>query len=182
MLFVVGCAALTVTSCSGGSSGTDAKSTPTASASTDPAPAKSSDPESTAKQEVLAVYTNYWAEQVKAYAQGSEKGTNLQKYATLDALGRSRTDLLNLSGAGNAMKGAPKHDAKVTALGLDKKTPDATITDCLDIGPWQTVDRKTGKVLTLSHGNLTRYITVVSAEKWPNGWMITKVEPKGRKC
>ncbi|WP_395100696.1 hypothetical protein [Streptomyces noursei] len=183
MLFVVGCTALTATSCSGrASGGADAKPTPATPSSVKPAPTKSADPESAAKQEVLAVYGNYWAAQVKAYAQGSEKGTGLQKYATLDALGRSRTDLLNLSGAGNAMKGAPKHDAKVTALGLDKKTPDATITDCLDISSWQTINRKTGKVLTLSHGNLTRYLTVVSAEKWPNGWMITKVQPMGRKC
>ncbi|MFG2894907.1 hypothetical protein [Streptomyces sp. NPDC048248] len=179
-LFLASCAALTVTSCSGGGS-SEAGAKPT-DASTKPAPSKSVDPEAATKQEVLARYNKYWAEQVKAFSKGSEKGTDLQKYATLDALGRARADLLNMKAAGNAMKGSPKHDAKVTALGLSKKTPDATITDCLDIRSWQTINRKTGKVLKLSHGNLTRYVTVVSAEKWPNGWMITKAEPKGQKC
>jgi hypothetical protein len=185
-LFCACCVALTVSACGvseGKHTETDAKPAPSKSAaSSAPSSSASADPQAAVKKAVLETYDAFWSEQVKAYSKGSEKGTQLEKYATTDALARARTDLMNMKAAGNVTTGKPEHDAKVTALGEKKKVPDATITDCLDIRDWATVSHKTGKKQSLSQGNLTRYVTVVSAEKWDQRWMITKVEPKGRKC
>ena len=80
-------------------------------------------------------------------------------------------------------KGKPKSDdPKVTALSLDKKVPAATITDCLDISGWKRVDQKTGKEVAPPKDALSRYVTVVSAERWGNQWTILKVDSKPQKC
>ncbi|MFJ9855323.1 hypothetical protein [Streptomyces sp. NPDC101150] len=182
MLFIAGCAALTVTACSNGSTGTDAKPAPTKSASEKPSPTASADPQAAAKKAVLGAYDHFWDEQAKAYSQGTEKGTDLEKYASTEALARAMGDLASLHGSGNVTSGKPTHAAKVTALGLEKKLPDATITDCMDVSKWRTVNKKTGKALAAPKGKLTRYVSIVSAQKWGKQWMITKVEPQHRSC
>lgn len=179
-LFTASCATLAVTSCSGGSGSTEAKPS-AAKVSEKPSPTASADPQAAAKKELLATYSKFWAEQVKAYAKASDKGTDLEKYATTEALARSLSDLQNLNAADKALRGTPKHDAKVTAMGLDKKLPDAEITDCLDVSEWKTVN-KAGKTLPSAKGVLKRYVTTASAEKWGNKWMITKVEQQRRSC
>ncbi|MYS39635.1 hypothetical protein GT025_36485 [Streptomyces sp. SID4920] len=138
------------------------------------------DPTAASKGSVLAVYGHYWEEQVKAYAKADTKDTDLRKYATKEALGRSIADALSLKQAGNVMRGAPTSDAKVTSIDLDKKT--AVIRDCLDVSRWETVEKKSGKVLPFGQGALTRYETVASAEKWGAKWLITKVEPRETGC
>ncbi|MEV7381915.1 hypothetical protein [Streptomyces lydicus] len=180
-LFTAGCATLAVTSCSGGSGGTEAKPSAT-KASEKPSPTASADPQAAAKKELLGAYDHFWGEQVKAYSKGTEKGTDLEKYASTEALARALGDLASLHGSGNVTSGKPTHDAKVTALGLTKKLPDATITDCMDVSKWRTVNKKTGKALATPKGKLTRYVSIVSAQKWGKQWMITKVEPQHRSC
>ncbi|MFD5728948.1 hypothetical protein ACFWMT_22995 [Streptomyces sp. NPDC058368] len=138
------------------------------------------DPASASKATVLKVYAHYWSEQVKAYAKADTKGTDLRKYATKEALGRSIADALSLKQGGNVMRGAPTSDAKVTSLDLDKKT--AVIRDCLDVSRWETVDQKSGKVLPFGDGALTRYESIATAEKWGAQWLITKVEPRETGC
>ncbi|WP_406349374.1 hypothetical protein OHA44_37595 [Streptomyces sp. NBC_00144] len=131
----------------------------------------------------MAAYKGFWREQVKAYAKADIKGTSLKKYATLDALSRVEIDVERMKGAGTVSRGEPTHDAKVTALGLDKKIPDADLTDCLDISKWQTVKRASGEVVPFPKSQPARYITSVSAEKWGKQWLITKVTPNGdRSC
>ncbi|WP_207309511.1 hypothetical protein [Streptomyces kasugaensis] len=182
-MFLIGATALAVTACSGGPQPGDAAATnsPSAPAGKDASPTASADPQAAAKKEVLATYSRFWTEQVKAYAQASDKGTDLEKYATTEALSRALGDLQSLRAADKTLHGTPTHDAKVTALGMDKKIPNATITDCLDVSSWKTVTAA-GKEVPSPEGVLKRYVTAVSAEKWGNTWMITKVDQQRRSC
>ncbi|MFE7113763.1 hypothetical protein ACFU98_47570 [Streptomyces sp. NPDC057575] len=45
---------------------------------------------------MLAAFDAMWTERTKAYAKADAKGTRLEKYATLDALGRIRNDLARM--------------------------------------------------------------------------------------
>ncbi|WP_257042317.1 hypothetical protein [Streptomyces sp. TLI_55] len=129
------------------------------------------------------MYDTFWAEQVKAYAQGDTKGTELKKYATKEALGGVLGDLLVMKKAGTATKGAPTHRAEVTALVLSGSTPTATVEDCLDISNWKTIKKQSGQVQPFPSNQPLRYITTAKAEKWGKQWMITKLTPEGdRRC
>ncbi|SHN30914.1 hypothetical protein [Streptomyces yunnanensis] len=178
-LFLAGSAALSLTACSGsGDHKTDSEPTPSRHTTS---PSASTDPQAEAKQEVLGTYREFWAAQTKAYAQANVSGTDLKKYATADALSRAEGDILSLQRAGVVTEGQPKSSPQVTALALQKKVPAATITDCLDISGWRQVEKKTGKDVPRNNA-LTRYVTVVSAEKWGKQWMILKVDPQQRSC
>ncbi|MGW3152623.1 hypothetical protein ACWDG1_50410 [Streptomyces sp. NPDC001177] len=72
----------------------DAASGPVPSASSKrPAATEPVDPQAVEKAAVLKAYRGMTAAEAKAYRTGSEKGTGLAQYATLDALGQTRLDL-----------------------------------------------------------------------------------------
>ncbi|WP_344406879.1 hypothetical protein [Streptomyces longisporus] len=176
-------AALTLAGCSSSSGDSKASTKTSAPASSESTATASTDPQAAEKQAVLNVYDAFWAEQVKAYAQGDTKGTDLKKYATKDALGGVLGDVLVMKKAGTATTGAPKHRAEVTALSASGKTPTATVQDCLDISNWKTVKKKSGQVQPFPSNQPLRYITTATAEKWGKQWLITKVTPEGdRTC
>ncbi|MFJ8142693.1 hypothetical protein [Streptomyces sp. NPDC096013] len=172
---------LLVTACGGGGeSGSAAKNSPPAKGtSRPPAASARTDPQAQARADVLRAYDGFWDAQVKAYAQASIKGTDLEKYATKKALGRAMGDVLVMQKADTAATGAPTHDAKVTSLVLTGATPKATVRDCLDISNWKTVTRKTRAVRPFPSNQPLRYVTTVKAEKWGKQWMITEVTPDG---
>lgn len=62
--------------------------------------------DATEKAAVLASYNAMWVEQMKAYRKADAAGTDLEKYATLDALGRFRIDLARMKKAGTAVTGS----------------------------------------------------------------------------
>lgn len=182
-VLLAGAMALSAAACSS-SSAKHNSLVPRASTNTiGPAPSMSprSDRVETAKASVMDVYNRYWAEQVKAYAKASDKGTDLRKYATTQALSRALADLQSLKAAHMLARGEPRHKASVTAIGLDKKLPDARITDCLDVTEWKRVT-DSGKSLPHAEDVLNRYVAVSTAEKWGKRWMITKVDLRGRAC
>ncbi|MCB5910388.1 hypothetical protein [Streptomyces pinistramenti] len=181
-LFIVGGIVLTATSCSSTSAGTGVKPTPTKTTGSKPSPVESLDPQAAGKQEVLDSYSKFWTEQAKAYAHASVVGTDLKKYATADALSRAEGDIASLKRLGVVTEGKPESSAKVTSITLEKKVPQATITDCLDISHWKQVEKKTGKEVARGKQALGRYITVVSAEKWGKQWMILKVDTQQLSC
>ncbi|MFG3512730.1 hypothetical protein [Streptomyces bobili] len=81
------------------------------------------------------------------------------------------------------IRGELGHDAKVTSLDAVAKLPTATIEDCVDLSNWQTIDTRTNKVLPLPTNQPRRYVATATAEKWPNGWMVTDYVPDGaRTC
>ncbi|MEU0634265.1 hypothetical protein [Streptomyces sp. NPDC005989] len=170
--------ALLLTGCGGGDDGSKPSAAPPAAST--PAPATSAaDPDAAEKAAVLAAYSSMSAEQAKAYGKADAKGTQLEKYATLDALGQIRNDLARMKAAGTVVRGGIGHDPKVTALDTATKTPKATLTDCVDLSSYETYDTKAKKVIPLPTEQPLRYVMTVSAEKWPNGWMVTAINPQG---
>lgn len=183
-LFLALCTAGVLTACSSDDSTPDAdKSSAPASSPVKDKPSQSTDPQARERQAVLKVYSRMWEEQVKAYAKADDKGTDLKKYVTKDALGLAMGDMLSMREAGTVTRGAPEHDTKVTSTDLDAKIPRAQLTDCLDVAKWETVKKKTGKALPVSPDMPMRYETTVDAEKWGKQWMITKIKTHGdRSC
>lgn len=165
---------LTMTACGGGkdSSSAEPESTPSET-SAEPSP-QGEDTE--VKKNVLRAYDGFWREQVKAYAKGSSKGTDLGDYATAQALSETNSDLMQLKKAGTVVKGKPGHDAEVTVVDTKAKTPKATVKDCLDISQWQTVESKTGKVLPHPSEQPPKYYTIATVERWEGKWLVTQVE------
>ncbi|MFI6567104.1 hypothetical protein [Streptomyces sp. NPDC050534] len=74
----------------------------------------------------------------------SKEGTDLERYATLDALGKVELDLARMKKAGTVVRGSIGHDAKVTAL--DSK---ATLSDCVDLSRYETYDARAHKTILL---------------------------------
>ncbi|MEU5825619.1 hypothetical protein [Streptomyces sp. NPDC047803] len=147
-------------------------------------PSSGSDPQNLAKKEVLAVYNHFRQAQAKAYAQGSIDGTDVQKYATADAFGSVKLDLMSLKKAGNVGRGAPVTHAGVedVSMNLDAKIPKAKIKDCLDVSGWTVVNQKTGKTLDSPEGQLKRYVNDVSLEKWGEKWLVLTDTAQSRGC
>ncbi|WP_329468521.1 hypothetical protein [Streptomyces sp. NBC_01431] len=141
---------------------------------------QSASPEATEKAAVLASYNAMWVEQMKAYRKADAAGTDLEKYATLDALGKVRIDLAKMKQRGTVIRGDMGHQVTVTNLDLSAKTPTAAMTDCVDLSNWQTWDTKANKPIPLPSAQPMRYLAQVKAERWDGGrWMITDFTTKG---
>ncbi|MEU9072070.1 hypothetical protein AB0D60_34945 [Streptomyces sp. NPDC048306] len=178
-------AGLALTACSSSDKpNTEAKPTAPSSPSKSPTPSKSSDPDEAVKKEVLAIYNHFRQEQAKAYAAGAIDGTEVQKYATAEALGTVQADLMSLRRAGNVGKGAPVTHAGVedVQVNLDAKIPKATIKDCLDVSGWAVVNRKTGKTLPSPEGQLKRYVNDVTLERWGKQWLVLTDTARSTVC
>jgi hypothetical protein len=118
-------------------------------------------------------------EQAKAYRQASKAGTELEKYATLDALSKIELDLYRMKQAGTVVRGEIGHDAEVTNLDTSAKTPKATLSDCIDLSKYETYDTKAKKVIPLPTNQPTRYRATATAERWDGRWMVTDINTQG---
>ncbi|MEU9015759.1 hypothetical protein AB0D12_40060 [Streptomyces sp. NPDC048479] len=143
----------------------------------------SADPQEAEKKDVLASYRSMWAEQMKAYAKADAKGTDLKRYATLNALSKFELDLARMKAAGTVATGQLGHAPEVTALETGGKLPRATVQDCIDLSKWKAVRTKTGEPIPLPTNQPRRYVATATAEKWPGGWRVTDYTPDGaRTC
>ncbi|WP_406368397.1 hypothetical protein OG788_46305 [Streptomyces sp. NBC_00647] len=154
---------------------------PSAVSPNSPSPSPSTS-ESVDQAAVLNAYSRMWDEQVKAYAKGDTKGTDLSQYAAALALSGTEDDLKDLRSKGIVTTGAPAHKTAVDALEMDKKVPHAMLTDCMDSANWEFVYRKSGKPVEMPKDRLVRYVTKVEAEKWGKQWKIVDVVPQQRAC
>ncbi|WP_371681590.1 hypothetical protein [Streptomyces sp. NBC_01276] len=139
----------------------------------------SADPQAAEKAAVLAAYASMSAEQLRAYRAADAKGTDLEKYATAEALGQIRNDLARMQEAGTVVRGDIGHRAEVTALDLDAKTPKATLSDCVDLSKYETFDNSAQKVIPLPTEQPLRYVMTATAERWEGRWMVTAINPLG---
>ncbi|MFH9967690.1 hypothetical protein ACH4PR_41065 [Streptomyces mirabilis] len=175
------CSVLALSACSSSDNGDEAKPTiPVTSASSTPAPS-SADPETAAKDQLLAAYRSYWGEMTSAYAKASMTGTKLKTYAKGNALGLAQSDLKNLQTTGQIIEGKPVIDPKVSSIDLEKKVPLGKITDCVDVSGWKALDSKTRTEVQLPKRR-TKYVSQVTAERWGNQWVILEVKPEDRAC
>ncbi|CAH9420361.1 putative secreted protein/lipoprotein [Streptomyces globisporus] len=172
--------ALALTGCGGGgdsakpSAAPPAASSPTATDSASPA-----DPDAAEKKAVLASYDAMAREQMKAYRQADAKGTDLEKYATTEALGQIRNDLANMKQAGTVVRGELGHDTEVTELDMEAQTPTATLSDCVDLSAYETYDVKAKRVIPLPKEQPLRYVMTATAQRWEGRWMVTDIDPQG---
>ncbi|MFD8952516.1 hypothetical protein ACFV0B_27100 [Streptomyces xanthophaeus] len=136
------------------------------------------DPQQAEKTAVLAAYSAMSAEQLKAYRAADAKGTELEKYATAEALGQIRNDLARMKEARTLVRGDIGHQAEVTALDLEATTPRATLSDCVDLSKYETYDTRAQKVIPLPAEQPLRYVMTVTAERWDGRWMVTAINPQ----
>ncbi|MGW9026884.1 secreted protein/lipoprotein [Streptomyces sp. NPDC055722] len=119
----------------------------------------------------------------KLYADPTGKGSNLGKYAASAALKTAEVDSRHTHDRGNVIVG----DVKVTnpsVIGIQTagQTPYATISSCLDVTDWQTLNAATKRPVKLPDNRLTKYLINSTVEKWPEGWRVTRDEPQGKSC
>ncbi|WP_329215954.1 hypothetical protein [Streptomyces microflavus] len=170
---------LALTGCGGGGDSAKPFAAPPAASSPAPSASASVDPQAAEKATVLASYAAMAREQMKAYCQADAKGTDLEKYATTEALGQIRNDLANMKQAGTVVRGELGHETEVTALDREAQTPTATLSDCVDLSGYETYDVKAKKVIPLPTQQPLRYVMTATAQRWDGRWMVTDIDPQG---
>ncbi|MEU4087655.1 hypothetical protein [Streptomyces aureus] len=142
-----------------------------------------SDPAKVAQDEAIAAYEAYWREMEKLYADSSGKNAELDEYAASAALKNAESDAKRAHEGGLIYLGAVAvTKPRVTSAHISGKIPNATISSCLDISHWRTVDAKSQKPVKLPANRLTKYIVVATVEKYPAGWRVTSDTPQGKSC
>ncbi|MBT2439967.1 secreted protein/lipoprotein [Streptomyces sp. ISL-36] len=135
------------------------------------------------KTQLIHLYENYWAQMERAYATGTTKGTDLEKYAAGLALAKAKKDVASVHNAGQEITGDVKvGDSVVTALDLQQKVPNASLSSCLDISDWIVRKRDTKAKVELPAERLTKFVTHTTLERWPEGWRVVKTEPLEQAC
>ncbi|MFF4323788.1 hypothetical protein [Streptomyces sp. NPDC001568] len=182
---VVAVTALTA-ACTGESKDNKAAAPSTSPSSAAPipsaAPSVSADPEAADKAEVQTAYTRYWDVLTAAYSTADPDHAELSKVATGTALVRTQQGLKSLRKAEQVVVGQPTHSNTNIAFKPDAKLKTAIISECLDISQWKPVEKNTSKEVQLPNTRLLRYVTTVTAEKWPNGWMVLEEKQEGKAC
>ncbi|MFD4483344.1 hypothetical protein ACFWPU_45595 [Streptomyces sp. NPDC058471] len=184
------CGALTLslalTACGGSDGDSKASDTPPDAEATPSEPAASAstkDPQAKEKAAVLDVYTRMWDAQMTAYEKGTLKGTDVSKYAALNALSVFELDVGAMKKAGTVGGGTLGHRAEVAKLDLKADQPAATVTDCVDVSRWKAKRIKSGESVPLPKDQPRRYQATATVEKWDKGWMVTEYTPHGdRRC
>ncbi|MFD3948012.1 hypothetical protein [Streptomyces sp. NPDC058579] len=152
---------------------------PTVPSSTSPAPptATKETPEEAAKKEAIAAYQAYWAELPKAFAVPAVEGTDLKRYAAAEALNEAEETVANLKSNGRHMTGKPVlSNPTVTGTELEKKTPNASVSACLDVSKWKITEKKTGKPAPVASGAVSKYVITSLLERWDGSWKVLKDE------
>ncbi|MEU5632096.1 secreted protein/lipoprotein [Streptomyces rishiriensis] len=131
----------------------------------------------------IAAYGTYWREMEKLYADPTGKSAHLNQYAAAAALKNAEADAKRAHALGSIYTGSVAlTDQTVTKVVATGRIPNATISTCLDISHWQTVDAETKKPVPLPSNRLTKYRIVSTVEKYAQGWRVTSDEPQGKPC
>jgi hypothetical protein len=181
LLFAAGTLAVTA-GCSSGSGDSTAKD-PSPSPSVSRTPTKSADPTEVAKSAAIGVYKAYWLEMEKRYADSTGKKGDLKKYAASTALLQANADAKSahdrkLINVGHVTVGNPT----ATQANMNRQVPNVVISSCLDVSQWNVINTATKKPASLPAKRLTKYVIVATVERLPEGWRVTRNEPKGQAC
>ncbi|MGW3327212.1 hypothetical protein [Streptomyces virginiae] len=151
----------------------DKAATPTVAAA--PSASASLDPAEAAKTDALTAYKGYWTEMPKALSVLAIESTDLKRYAAAEALGKAEASVGNLKRNGRITTGEPVvTNSTVTAAELEKKTPNVSISSCLDISKWKIVDKQTGMPAPGVSSPVSRYVVVSLMERWDGAWKVLK--------
>lgn len=155
----------TVSACTTSEPTSQKPTSPPSSSSPAPPTATKETPEEAAKKEAIAAYQAYWTELPKAFAVPAVEGTDLKRYAAAEALN------------GRLMTGKPVlSNLTVTGTELEKKTPNASVSVCLDVSNWKFTDKKTGKPAPVASGAVSKYVITSLLERWDGSWKVLKYE------
>lgn len=155
---------------------------PSASASPSASSTPSADPLEADKADVRTAYDRYWGVLTEAYAKADSSGTALKDVASGSAYAQTEGGLANLRKAGQVITGKAQHSGTSVDFKDGQKLKTATITDCVDVSQWKQVDKKTGQEVALPPQRLLRYITTLTAEKWPSGWVVIEEKFQDQTC
>jgi hypothetical protein len=176
------CAALALTACSS-SDGKDEATDESQTATKSPTASATADPKEAAKKEAIAAYGAYWQEMETLYADPTGRSAHLDQYAAAAALKNAEADAKSTHDRGLINTGdVAVTNQRVTEVNATRKIPNATVSSCLDISQWQTVNAETRKPVSLPDNRLTKYVIVSTVEKYPEGWRVTSDEPQGKSC
>jgi hypothetical protein len=135
------------------------------------------------KKEAISTYQAYWQEMEKLYADPTGQSSHLDQYAASAALENAEADAKRAHDRGRIYIGnVVLTDQSVTKADITGKVPNATVSSCLDISSWRTVDADTKKPVSLPSNRLTKYLISSTVEKYPEGWRVTSDEPQGKPC
>lgn len=177
------CAALALTACSSSDGNKDEATDESPSVAQSPTSSAPADPKETAKKEAITAYGAYWQEMEKLYADPTGKSARLDQYAASAALKNAENDARRAHDRGRIYTGSVAlTEQTVTRVNASGKIPNATVSSCLDISKWETVDAETKKPVSLPENRLTKYLIVSTIEKYPEGWRVTSDEPQGKSC
>lgn len=172
-------------SCSDGSPpGTTKEAVPSSPASESTGTATLSTAETQARKDAIAAYMAMTAEQVKAYAQGSLKGSQITRYATGMALRDTKDTVFVNSQSDIIMKGEPKVTASEedVELSLDGSPPRATLQVCFDMNTWKPIYKASGKSAAPPN-QAKRYMITAKVKKQGDLWLVTdEAADKERTC
>ncbi|MGW6859190.1 hypothetical protein [Streptomyces xanthophaeus] len=163
----------------------DKSASPSPSTSTTPlsaAPSPSADPLAADKAEVHTAFGRYWDVLTEAYAKSDSTGTALKDVASGGAYAETESGLASLRKAGQVMVGKTQHSNTAVEFKDGPKLKTAVITDCVDVSQWKVVDKKTGKEVALPPERLVRYVSTLTVEKWPTGWVVIEEKFQGQAC
>ncbi|MFF3934126.1 hypothetical protein [Streptomyces hirsutus] len=167
----------TVSACTTSEPASQKPTTPPSSSSPAPPTATKETPEEAAKKEAIAAYQAYWAELPKAFAVPAVEGTDLKRYAAAEALNKAEETVANLKSNGRLMTGKPVlSNPTVTGAELGKKTPNASVSACLDVSEWKITDKKTGKPAPVASTAVSKYVITSLLERWDGSWKVLKYE------
>ncbi|MFF1560961.1 hypothetical protein [Streptomyces sp. NPDC058279] len=155
---------------------------PSAATATSLSSSPSVSPADADKAEVQTAYDRYWQVLTEAYAKADSAGTALKEVASGSAYAQTETGLAGLRSAGQVVTGEAKHSGTSVNFKDGPQLKTAVITDCVDITQWKPVDKVTGKEVSLPPKRLLRYTTTLTAEKWPNGWVVIEEKIPGQAC
>ncbi|MFE0921246.1 hypothetical protein ACFW24_26235 [Streptomyces nigra] len=177
------CAALALTACSSSDGKKDAEVSESPRVTQSPTASATADAKDAVKRQAIATYKAYWREMEKLYGDRSGKSARLDQYAAAAALMNAEADAKRSHDRGNINTGSVAlTDQVITEVKVTGKIPNATVSSCLDISKWQTVDAETKKPVSLPENRLTKYRILSIVEKYPEGWRVTSDEPQGKSC
>ncbi|MDX3540850.1 hypothetical protein PV721_42535 [Streptomyces sp. MB09-01] len=153
----------------------DKEAQPSVSAS--PSKSATLDPSEAAKAEALSAYKAYWTEVPKAFAVPAIEGTDLKRYAAAEALSKAEVTVANLTKNGRVMTGEPVvTNSTVTSAELEKKTPNVSVSSCLDVSNWKIIDKKTGQPAPVASSPVSKYVITSLLERWDGSWKVLKYD------
>jgi hypothetical protein len=167
VLLLAGCAG-----CAGPGTGQVTEIPPGPAAAADPAQS----PAQSATAQVLAAYLGMRQAQVTAEADATTEGSDLGAYASGKAFVQITAAVIQEAAEGRVMIGIPLLDPRVTALDLTAQPPTATVTDCIDVGGWQSEDKATGQYVAVTSAAHNSFVSVSQAQRGPDGWTITETD------